>query len=38
MSARDVAGLGASVAAHIDHITEHVAALREQAPQSYFTD
>ncbi|HSV45283.1 MAG TPA: GntR family transcriptional regulator [Ramlibacter sp.] len=38
MSARDVAGLGASVAAHIDHITEHVAALRQQAPESYFTE
>lgn len=38
MSARDVAGLGASVASHIDHITEHVAALRQQAPESYFTD
>ena len=38
MSARDVAGLGASVASHIDHITEHVAALRQQAPESYFTE
>ena len=38
MAARDVAGLGASVAAHINHITEHLAALRKQAPESYFTD
>jgi GntR family transcriptional regulator, rspAB operon transcriptional repressor len=36
MAARDVAGLGASVAAHINHITEHLAALRLQAPESYF--
>ena len=38
MAARDVAGLGATVASHINHITEHVAALRKQAPESYFTD
>ena len=38
MAARDVAGLGASVAAHINHITEHLAALRKQAPESYFAD
>lgn len=38
MAARDVAGLGASVAAHINHITEHLAALRLQAPASYFAD
>ena len=38
MAARDVAGLGASVAEHINHITEHLAALRKQAPESYFTD
>ena len=38
MAARDVAGLGATVASHINHITEHVAALRSQAPESYFTD
>ena len=38
MASRDVAGLGASVASHINHITEHVAALRRQAPESYFTD
>ncbi|MBL8350838.1 MAG: GntR family transcriptional regulator [Burkholderiaceae bacterium] len=38
MAGRDVAGLGASVAAHINHITEHLAALRQQAPASYFTD
>lgn len=38
MAARDVAGLGASVAAHINHITEHLAALRLQAPESYFID
>lgn len=36
MAARDVAGLGASVASHINHITAHIAALREQAPDSYF--
>lgn len=38
MAARDVAGLGASVAAHINHITTHIAALREQAPPHYFTE
>ncbi|HSI61199.1 MAG TPA: GntR family transcriptional regulator [Ideonella sp.] len=38
MAARDVAGLGASVAGHINHITEHLAALRQQAPESYFAD
>jgi DNA-binding GntR family transcriptional regulator len=38
MAARDVAGLGAGVAAHINHITEHLAALRLQAPESYFSD
>jgi GntR family transcriptional regulator, rspAB operon transcriptional repressor len=38
MAARDVAGLGASVAAHINHITEHLAVLRQQAPESYFAD
>jgi len=38
MAARDVAGLGASVAAHINHITEHLAALRQTAPESYFAD
>jgi len=38
MAAHDVAGLGASVAAHINHITEHLAALRLQAPESYFAD
>ncbi len=38
MAARDVAGLGASVASHINHITEHLAALRQQAPESYFAD
>ncbi len=38
MAARDVAGLGASVAAHTNHITEHLQALRQQAPESYFTD
>jgi len=38
MASRDVAGLGASVASHINHITAHLAALREQAPASYFSD
>ncbi len=38
MAARDVAALGATVAAHINHITQHLAALREQAPASYFVD
>ena len=38
MASRDVAGLGASVSSHIDHITEHVAALRKQAPEAYFSD
>lgn len=38
LAARDVASLGASVASHINHITEHLAALREKAPESYFAD
>jgi len=38
MASRDVAGLGASVSSHINHITAHLAALREQAPESYFAD
>lgn len=38
MAARDVAGLGASVAMHINHISEHLAALRLQAPDAYFAD
>ena len=38
MAGRDVAGLGAGVASHINHITEHLAALREKAPESYFAD
>jgi len=38
MAARNVAGLGAAVASHIDHITQHLAELREQAPQAYFVD
>lgn len=38
MAARDVAGLGATVASHINHITPHLAALREQAPAAYFVD
>jgi len=38
MAARDVAGLGATVASHINHITQHLAALREQAPSAYFVD
>lgn len=38
MAARDVAALGATVASHINHITQHLAALREQAPASYFVD
>lgn len=38
MAARDLAGLGASVAMHINHISEHLSALRAQAPQSYFAD
>jgi DNA-binding GntR family transcriptional regulator len=38
MAARDVAGLGASVSMHINHISEHLAALRQQAPESYFVD
>ncbi|CAN7202192.1 MULTISPECIES: GntR family transcriptional regulator [unclassified Variovorax] len=38
MASRDVAGLGASVAAHINHITAHLTALREYAPASYFAD
>ncbi|WP_213957151.1 GntR family transcriptional regulator [Variovorax sp. dw_308] len=38
MASRDVAGLGASVSSHINHISGHLAALREQAPESYFSD
>ncbi|MEJ8825526.1 GntR family transcriptional regulator [Variovorax humicola] len=38
MASRDVAGLGASVLSHINHITGHLSALREQAPESYFSD
>ena len=38
MASRDVAGLGASVLSHINHITTHLAALREKAPQSYFSN
>ncbi|OIQ73889.1 hypothetical protein GALL_444740 [mine drainage metagenome] len=38
MAARDVAGLGASVAMHVNHISEHLAALRQQAPDTYFAD
>ncbi|WP_162571570.1 GntR family transcriptional regulator [Variovorax sp. SRS16] len=37
MASRDVAGLGASVSSHINHITAHLAALRELAPESYFS-
>lgn len=38
MASRDVAGLGAGVASHINHISVHLAALRKQAPESYFVD
>jgi DNA-binding GntR family transcriptional regulator len=38
MAARDVAGLGATVASHINHITQHLASLRERAPAAYFCD
>lgn len=38
MAAHDVAGLGATVASHINHIMQHLSALREQAPASYFVD
>lgn len=38
MAARDVAGVGTAVALHINQITQHLAALREQAPSSYFVD
>lgn len=37
-ASRDVAGLGASVSSHINHITTHLEALRQQAPESYFSD
>ena len=37
-AARDVAGLGASVSSHINHITGHLEALRQKAPESYFAD
>lgn len=38
MAARDVAGLGATVASHINHITQHLAELRDRAPVAYFVD
>ena len=38
MAARDLAGLGASVAMHINHISEHLSALRTHSPASYFAD
>ena len=38
MAARDVAGLGATVASHINHISQHLAEFREQAPTAYFVD
>jgi len=38
MAAQDVAGLGATVASHINHITQHLATLREQAPSTFFID
>jgi DNA-binding GntR family transcriptional regulator len=38
MAAHDLGALGATVAAHINHITQHLAKLREQAPPSYFVD
>ena len=38
MAARDVAGLGATVAAHINHITQHLATMRERSPAAYFAD
>ena len=36
MAARDVAGLGASVAMHINFISAHLAELRSMAPDIYF--
>lgn len=38
LAARDAAGVGTAVAAHIDHINTHLAALREKAPANYFED
>jgi len=38
MAARDVAGLAVNVASHINHISQHLAALREKAPAAYFVD
>lgn len=38
MAARDMAGLGATVAAHINQITLHLAELRERAPSDFFTE
>jgi len=38
MAAHDVTGLVAAVASHINHITQHLADLREKAPDSYFID
>lgn len=38
MAARDVAGLAVTVASHINHISQDLTALREQAPAAYFVD
>ena len=38
MASRDMGGLGATVASHINHITQHLAALRERAPSTFFTE
>lgn len=38
MAARDLGGLGATVAAHINHITQHLATLQAKAPAAYFAD
>jgi DNA-binding GntR family transcriptional regulator len=37
-AARDAKGLRASVSSHVNHITDHMQALRQQAPASYFSD
>lgn len=37
-NARDAKGLRASVSSHVNHITDHMQALRQQAPASYFSD
>lgn len=37
-AAHDAKGLRTSVLSHVNHITAHMQALRQQAPASYFSD